>query len=830
MTRYWNKTTLTPFLGILSLLFFMVVVANVSTANVAEETWMPDAKLRAQVRAKLGLKSDDPLTQEAMTQLKFLKSNKKRISDLTGLEYATELKELHLKNNRISDITPLRELTALKKLDLRSSKISDLTPLSRLTALTHLFFEGNRISDITSLSGLTALTRLDLRSNKISDLTPLSRLTALTHLFLWGNPISDFAPLRSLLTENPNMRIVLDIDIPPPNRAPLPVRTIPAAYLVVDGAAAVVDVSAYFHDLDRDRLTYSATSNDEDVATVTMSGVQATITPVNAGNTTITITASDGTLTATQSITVSVVASVGADWIGDRTPRVRDAIIRAAGVNSANEVTEAHLAAITSLSLQNSYAKALKAGDFNGLTALTTLNLSNMDNLRSLPANIFDDLTQLTTLYLYNNRLRSLPANIFDNLTELTTLQLYGNRLRSLPANVFDNLTKLEELDLYENHLRSLPANVFDNLTKLKYLDLNRNRLSSLPANVFDNLPELTSLRLDYNRLSSLPANIFGNRLPELTSLLLSDNSLSSLPDNIFDNLPKLGQLQLDGNSLSSLPDNIFDNFAGSLWYLQLKGNDISDVSELEGLANLRYLYISGNPIADYGPIHRLKAKNPGLAIDVYTHNTPPVFTEGSSTTRTVPENTATGQNIGTPISAEDHEHHPLFFSLGGTDADAFSIVRRTGQLQTKTALDYETKSSYTVEVAVSDINGAADRITVTINVTDVDEIADAPPTQPLPSQTALFANYPNPFNPETWVPYQLSKPADVTLKIYDAKGVVVRELKLGHQDTGVYHSRNRAIHWDGKNAVGEPAVSGVYFYTLTAGDFTATRKLLILK
>ena len=98
------------------------------------------------------------------------------------------------------------------------------------------------------------------------------------------------------------------------------------------------------------------------------------------------------------------------------------------------------------------------------------------------------------------------------------------------------------------------------------------------------------------------------------------------------------------------------------------------------------------------------------------------------------------------------------------------------------------------------------------------------------PGKTVLFANYPNPFNPETWIPYHLATDADVTLTIYDVRGGVVRELRLGHQPAGVYASRGRAAYWDGKNAVGELVASGVYFYTLTAGDFTATRKLLIIK
>ena len=99
-----------------------------------------------------------------------------------------------------------------------------------------------------------------------------------------------------------------------------------------------------------------------------------------------------------------------------------------------------------------------------------------------------------------------------------------------------------------------------------------------------------------------------------------------------------------------------------------------------------------------------------------------------------------------------------------------------------------------------------------------------------IPKVTSLLPNYPNPFNPETWLPYQLSESAAVTLTIYDIQGRVVRALDLGHQRAGTYHSRSRAAHWNGRNAVGEPVASGLYFYTLTTGDFTATRKMLIRK
>ncbi len=99
-----------------------------------------------------------------------------------------------------------------------------------------------------------------------------------------------------------------------------------------------------------------------------------------------------------------------------------------------------------------------------------------------------------------------------------------------------------------------------------------------------------------------------------------------------------------------------------------------------------------------------------------------------------------------------------------------------------------------------------------------------------IPAETELLRNYPNPFNPETWIPYRLAEDAFVTLTIYDGSGGVIRTLDVGHRIASAYENRSKAIHWDGRNEFGESVASGVYFYTLFAGDFSATRKMLIIK
>ena len=98
------------------------------------------------------------------------------------------------------------------------------------------------------------------------------------------------------------------------------------------------------------------------------------------------------------------------------------------------------------------------------------------------------------------------------------------------------------------------------------------------------------------------------------------------------------------------------------------------------------------------------------------------------------------------------------------------------------------------------------------------------------PDATVLLANYPNPFNPETWIPYHLATSTDVRINIYNAQGILVRALTLGHQMAGYYTSWSRAAYWDGRNALGERVASGIYFYQLQADEISPLRKIVILK
>ena len=172
----------------------------------------------------------------------------------------------------------------------------------------------------------------------------------------------------------------------------------------------------------------------------------------------------------------------------------------------------------------------------------------------------------------------------------------------------------------------------------------------------------------------------------------------------------------------------------------------------------------------------------------------------------------SSGQNIpsGYPIIRFDHI------------ADDQEVTYRTYNLDTALFRDGNNNHAPTYSFRY---NRWGDRLDLLRDV-------NAAPTlsKKVPKENALLSNYPNPFNPETWIPYKLAKPAEVTVTIHAADGRLIRTLALGHQPAGVYQSKNRAAYWDGKNELGESVASGVYFYTLKAGDFTATRKMLIRK
>ena len=167
-----------------------VLILREAEIDNSPQVKMPDANLAAAVQQELGLAASTLITEQVMQKLTTLGASDREITNLTGLEHATRL----------------------VRLDLWENQIQDVSPLSNLTQLRQLHLQANQITDITAFAGLTELKQLHLWGNQIRDISVLANLTKLESLWLAGNPIQDNAPLHSLLKQNPD--IELDIDVP----------------------------------------------------------------------------------------------------------------------------------------------------------------------------------------------------------------------------------------------------------------------------------------------------------------------------------------------------------------------------------------------------------------------------------------------------------------------------------------------------------------------------------------------------------------------------------------------------------------------------------------
>ena len=365
--------------------------------------------------------------------------------------------------------------------------------------------------------------------------------------------------------------------------------------------------------------------------------------------------------------------------VSDRTQQVQDTIVALVpGVDAANDVTAAHLALITNLNLSDQSITVLKAGDFDGLSALRSLSLAK-------------------------NTLSSLPADIFSGLSSMSSLDLGSNELSSLSDGLFSGLSSISRLNLSYNSLDSLPANTFSGLSSLTGLDLGNNQLSSLPANIFSGISSLNWLSLSSNQLSSLPDGLFSG-LASLNSLYLGDNTVGL---SITVSLEKVGDNQFKVTTASGAPFDLVlpitvtnGSIDGGATTVTIPAGSI----ESEPLTVIRTPGTSDAITAVIGTLPELPTSHFGYSLDKpsSTDNTlsfalgipkptedpnvnhAPIFTEGSSTTRTIPENTPAGRNIGGPVTATDEDEDTLTYTLGGTDAASFGIVSTTGQLQTR--------------------------------------------------------------------------------------------------------------------------------------------------
>ncbi len=504
-----------------------------------------------------------------------------------------------------------------------------------------------------------------------------------------------------------------------------------------------------------------------------------------------------------------------------------------------------------------------------GLTKLTRLDLrgNNISDLSPLAG-----LINLTYLELWDNHISDLSP--LARLTNLTELRLGGNSVSNLSP--LAGLTNLTTLLLQRNPISDLsPLVGLTNLTRLGAASNNISDLSPLAG-----LTNLTTLGLRRNRISDL-SPLAG--LTNLKKVVLISNSISDLSPLVANTgLGNGDEIYVNANPLS------YQSIHTHIPTLQSRGVTV----EFDNRAHSALLKISGDnqngaSLTSLSQSFVVEAQNANgstiAGISVTFAVTAGSGTLSTTITRTDANGRARstltlGPNLGTntvEVSATGIKAPVTFHAVSDTEAPPITAdVNNDGSVNVLDLVVVASELGNTGSNLAVDVNrdGAVNVLDLILVAGMFDSAAAAPAAQPqvpetltavevqgwltdaralevrdlimkrgfvvleqllislTPKETELLANYPNPFNPETWIPYRLAEDAFVTLTIYDIAGQVVRSLDVGHRIASVYESRSKAIYWDGRNEVGEGVASGVYFYTLTAGNFSATRRMLILK
>ncbi len=672
----------------------------------------------------------------------------------------------------IRDLTGLEQAINLERIELRHNAVSDLTPLAELRNLNNIKLRDNAITDVSPLSNLINVDWMGLEENDISDVSPLSGLVKLNGIGISGNPVTDVSSLAGLTS----------------------LEGIDAWNTRISDFSALAKLP---------RLSWIEMGNEASISAVpSLTGLKA----------------------------------------------LKRLILNNCSIRDVSGL--AGLPRLEWLELVNNAIT-----DISALRSLTSLRTLNLDANAISDVSPLAGLTNLEVLYLENNVISDVSP--LAGLTKLQRLRLQSNpNLRGLSA--LAKLTRLEWLDLVNTDIQDISA--LRSLTGLQTLLLQANAISDVSP-----LAGLTGLK----------------------ALYLEENDISDVSP--LAGLKNLEQLDLRDNDISDVSP-----LAGltNLKRLDLRKNDIEDFSPLDALRSQTFIQMLHTSVEGLPPmtgpwlwmiVPTLDAWGSDAAHsgkDYLAAASGGKVTELKIANNGATEGSPVGDKVWTvgelsPTGGDNLNEMANATGLGSGRIDTHvaygSLTLKSPRVQKTTMLvgsddsvkvwlngtlvhnhavirgadDYQEQFSVTLRqgynillVAVYEAHGGWSGFFGFARGTDYEvippgtvRVAGNGPIRPvLPEETVLLHNYPNPFNPETWIPYQLSEAAEVTVRIYAANGALVRTLDVGHQPAGRYNTRTRAVHWDGKNEVGESVASGIYFYTFTARNFTATRKMLIRK
>ena len=711
-----------------------------------------------------------------LTNLTTLRLADNSVSDISHLSDLTNLTTLTLHDNSVSDISHLSDLTNLTTLTLNGTSVSDISHLSDLTNLTRLQMGSLSVSDISYLSDLTNLTRLSLGSNSVSDISHLSDLTNLTRLEMNDNSVSDISHLSDLT----NLTWLYLPDNSISDISPLASNTgLGTGDWVYLSGNPLSYPSIYTHIPALQTRGVTVTFTNRTPTTLTkVSGDAQTGTIGTALANPFVVEVKDGTTTAKTFAGVPVTF----------------AVTGSGGTLSATTVaTDATGRAQATLTLGS-------ASGTNTVTATVTHAGRTLTQTFTATANRLPMFTSAATFSVAENTpattaVGTVVATDADSQDSVTGYTLSGADSSKFAITTAGVLTFVAAPD-YETPgdlVSTTPANAAGNNEYVIIVTAT----SGTGARQATATQTLTITVTDVNEAPAQPAP------PTVATVAATPTSLSVNWTAATNTGPAITAYNLRYRK-SSETSWTSSTYAGTAISTTLTGLAPGTSYEVQVLAKNSE---GDGPWSESGTgTTAYQAEDVDSDGDVDINDLVSVISNFGSA--------SPGDNdVDSDGDVDAADIRAVFAALVAATAGAPAHLTHTA----KTLQDYVQQAEQRGMLDANFQRGLA-----------VLEALLEPFL--IPDETALLRNYPNPFNPETWIPYQLAKSSDVTFSIYSVNGRLVRTLSLGYQAAGVYRHRSRAAYWDGRNALGEPVASGVYFYTLTAGEFIATGKMLIRK
>ena len=743
------------------------VLFLIPLTTVAQTVSIPDANLRKVINETLGNRAPNAsITVEDIRALRELRAENRGIQNLEGLEAATNLEFLRISHNSISDLSPLAGLIKLHDVNINVNEVSDISPLSGLISLTWLGLSGNHISDLSPVAELTNLRGISIDGNVVTDLSPLASLIKLERVDANDIPFADLTSFSELI----NLQSFRSWGTPIHNLGAL--AELPKLAEINICGGELSDISA-LQGLTSLRNLYLARNAISDISAL------------------------------------------------------------------------AHLKGLTHLSLvHNDISDLSPLAKLKGLTwiELRDNNISDVS-----PLGTMDNLTWID---LADNRITDVTA--LSSLQHLTWLSLGGNTIT--------DVSTLER---------------FSATTTILYSDVVSAPIP--PAGPKIEGPWLWAV---------VPGTGVGDTdlLSEASGGAATEVKVSTFGAKEGKAVGDKKWSEWTAHTLLSTSTNNIDEMAADLgWDLggagyqhvvygcvTLDAPRKQDTTMLVGSNDGVKVWLNGEEVY-YNPVIRWA--------DDYQEAFPVTLKQGPNVLLVAIDNRNNdGGFSGFFGFAEDADYtvnHPdkeIEIEVPAYDVNEDGITDIFDLILVGQDLGDENAANARTDVNGDGKRDIQDLVLVASHLGELSGIAAAPATFAIdnrgldpamlrawiaqaeieddgslafeqgianlqqllallvPERTALLPNYPNPFNPETWIPYQLAESAEVRLRIYAMNGALVRTLDIGHRAAGSYQDRSRAAYWDGKNGAGEPVASGVYFYTLTVGDFNATRKMIIRK